>query len=259
VAIFYALPVLQLVIIYQRMLNDTGDQDLCYYNFLCTHPLGDLTDFNHVYSNLGYVLLGLLFIILTARKDTLKRKAEQQNDRIEKVFFFSTLEALAIIFYLTRYLKFYGIPQHFGLYYAMGAALMVEGVLSACYHICPSRANFQFGNFEKFFILLTDLNGCLILCTTLTDTTFMYVISMLCMLKIYQTRHPDINAEAHAAFSVLAIVVLLGVVPVFEDSLAFRIIFTAIHLLTCLALGIHIYYMGLWKLGNFHFSKLLLQ
>ena len=88
VAIFYALPVLQLVIIYQKVLNDTGDQDLCYYNFLCAHPLGDLTDFNHVYSNLGYVLLGLLFIILTARKDTLKRKAEQQNDRIEKVFFF---------------------------------------------------------------------------------------------------------------------------------------------------------------------------
>ena len=88
VAIFYALPVLQLVIIYQKVLNDTGDQDLCYYNFLCAHPLGDLTDFNHVYSNLGYVLLGLLFIILTARKDNLKRKAEQQGDRIEKVFFF---------------------------------------------------------------------------------------------------------------------------------------------------------------------------
>ena len=87
----------------------------------------------------------------------------------------------------------------------------------------------------------------------------MYVISMLCMLKIYQTRHPDINAEAHVAFSVLAVVVLLGVVVVLEDSLAFRIIFAAIHLLTCLALSIHIYYMGLWKLGKFHFSKLLLQ
>jgi hypothetical protein len=87
----------------------------------------------------------------------------------------------------------------------------------------------------------------------------MYVISMLCMLKIYQTRHPDINAEAHAAFSVLAIVVLLGVVAVLEDSLAFRIIFAVIHLLTCLALSIRIYYMGLCKLGKFHFIQLLLQ
>ena len=70
------------------------------------------------------------------------------------------------------------------------------------------------------------------------------------MLKIYQTRHPDINAEAHAAFAVLAFVVLLGVVSVFEDSLGFRIVFTGIHLLACLALSAQVYYMGRWRLGN---------
>lgn len=67
------------------MLNDTGDQDLCYFNFLCAHPLGELTDFNHVYSNLGYVLLGLLFIINTARRDVLRRQAQANQDRLEKV------------------------------------------------------------------------------------------------------------------------------------------------------------------------------
>lgn len=67
------------------MVNDTGDQDLCYYNFLCAHPLGDLTDFNHVYSNLGYILLGLLFIILTARRDVLRRRAQLRHDRLERV------------------------------------------------------------------------------------------------------------------------------------------------------------------------------
>ncbi|VVD06089.1 unnamed protein product [Leptidea sinapis] len=36
--------------------------DLCYFNFLCAHPLMVLSDFNHVYSNLGYVLLGALFL-----------------------------------------------------------------------------------------------------------------------------------------------------------------------------------------------------
>ncbi|XP_046440866.1 SID1 transmembrane family member 1-like isoform X2 [Daphnia pulex] len=211
VAVFYALPVLQLVIIYQKVLNDTGDQDLCYFNFLCAHPLGDLTDFNHVYSNLGYVLLGLLFIINTARRDVLRRQAQANHDRLE---------------------KYYGIPQHYGLFYAMGTALMVEGVLSACYHICPTHANYQF------------------------DTTFMYVISMLCMLKIYQTRHPDINAEAHAAFAVLAFVVLIGVISVFEDSLTFRIIFSAIHLLACLALSAQVYYMGRWKLNFGVFKRI---
>jgi hypothetical protein len=65
-----------------------------------------------------------------------------------------------------------GIPRHFGLFYAMGVALIMEGVLSACYHVCPNHSNFQF------------------------DTCFMYVNAMLLMLKIYQTRHPDINASA---------------------------------------------------------------
>ena len=39
---------------------------------------------------------------------------------------------------------------------------MFEGVLSACYHICPTNENFQF------------------------DTTFMYIITILLFLKIYQ-------------------------------------------------------------------------
>ena len=38
-----------------------------------------------------------------------------------------------------------GIPQHFGVFYAMGIALVMEGILSGCYHVCPSYNNFQFG------------------------------------------------------------------------------------------------------------------
>uniref|UniRef100_A0A673LKT7 SID1 transmembrane family member 2-like n=1 Tax=Sinocyclocheilus rhinocerous TaxID=307959 RepID=A0A673LKT7_9TELE len=42
IAVFYALPVIQLVITYQTVVNVTGNQDICYYNFLCAHPLGAL-------------------------------------------------------------------------------------------------------------------------------------------------------------------------------------------------------------------------
>ncbi len=55
-----------------------------------------------------------------------------------------------------------GIPEQYGIFYAMGGALSMEGILSACYHICPTKVNFQF------------------------DTTFMYVISVLVFLKEYQ-------------------------------------------------------------------------
>ena len=42
----------------------------------------------------------------------------------------------------------YGIPQHYGLFYAMGIGLMMEGVLSACYHVCPNKTNYQFGKYQ---------------------------------------------------------------------------------------------------------------
>ena len=68
------------------MLNVTGDQDICYYNFLCAHPLGVLSDFNHVYSNVGYVLLGLLFIGLVKRRDLMHQEHVRANDRYEQVW-----------------------------------------------------------------------------------------------------------------------------------------------------------------------------
>ena len=68
IAIFYGLPVIQLVLTFQNITNKTGNQDMCYFNFLCTHPLGMVTDFNHVFSNLGYVSLGILFILIGKSK-----------------------------------------------------------------------------------------------------------------------------------------------------------------------------------------------
>jgi len=56
------------------VLHSTGNQDLCYYNYLCSHPLWLLSDFNHVYSNIGYIMLGILFLILVFRKDRMHMK-----------------------------------------------------------------------------------------------------------------------------------------------------------------------------------------
>lgn len=52
--------------------------------------------------------------------------------------------------------QYYGIPQHFGLFYAMGGSLIMEGLLSGCYHICPNNANYQFGELSVF--LYFDVN-----------------------------------------------------------------------------------------------------
>lgn len=56
----------------------SGSLDYCYYNFLCAHRAGALSDFNHVVSNLGYLLLGALFM-LQVRRRRLRRKREPRH------------------------------------------------------------------------------------------------------------------------------------------------------------------------------------
>lgn len=51
------------------------------------------------------------------------------------------------------------------------------------------------------------------------DTSFMYMIAGLCMLKLYQKRHPDINASAYSAYACLAIVIFFSVLGVVRAHL----------------------------------------
>lgn len=93
------------------MVNVTGNQDICYYNFLCAHPLGNLrygarlgrgpggamwslspppspgglclspcSAFNNILSNLGYVLLGLLFLLIILQREISYNRALLRND-----------------------------------------------------------------------------------------------------------------------------------------------------------------------------------
>ncbi|XP_020500001.1 SID1 transmembrane family member 2 isoform X3 [Labrus bergylta] len=214
IAVFYALPVVQLVITYQTVVNVTGNQDICFYNFLCAHPLGALSAFNNILSNMGYVMLGLLFLLIVLKRDIIHNRAMVRNDLNALVRLTPTQEC--------------GIPKHFGLFYAMGTALMMEGLLSACYHVCPNYTNFQF------------------------DTSFMYMIAGLCMLKLYQKRHPDINASAYTAYACLAAVIFFSVLGVVfgKGNMVFWIVFSVIHILATMLLSTQLYYMGRWRMDS---------
>ena len=131
---------------------------MCYYNFQCSIPVGALTDFNHFFSNIGYIGFGFMFLILTKYKSWRYHSQDSLNMVITEIGNQSIDK---------------GIPHHFGIFYAMGFALIFEGILSACYHVCPTQENFQF------------------------DTTFMYVMAMIMFTKIFQFRHPDLTANAY--------------------------------------------------------------
>ncbi|XP_044754541.1 SID1 transmembrane family member 1-like isoform X2 [Coccinella septempunctata] len=200
IAIFYSIPVVQLVIAYQRMLNYTGDEDLCYYNFLCAHPLFSFSDFNHIFSNIGYIFMGVLFLFAT----------------------FHRQQVLPFRFDV-------GIPVHYGLFYAMGVAMIIEGLLSACYHICPSQSNYQF------------------------DTSFMYVMAVLCMIKLYQNRHPDLNASAYGTFSVLGFGIFLATIGILTGSLSVWIIFVIGYSILCFYISFKIYFLSFVLQGLYKF------
>ncbi|KAK3598616.1 hypothetical protein CHS0354_019874 [Potamilus streckersoni] len=211
IAIFYGLPAIQLVLTYQTVLNETGNQDLCYYNFDCAHPLGPISSFNNVFSNIGYLMLGILFLLMVARRNVLHKIAVQKSGGHDQMI---------------------GIPQHFGLFYAMGLALCMEGIMSASYHVCPSASNFQF------------------------DTSFMYIMGCLCVLKIYQNRHPDISAKAHTSYLLMAVVIFIAVIGVLYGTNVFWILFAIVYMLASLVLSIHLYYMGRWQLDRYVFKRL---
>ena len=57
----------------RRLFQVGGDQDVCYHNFLCAHPAFGFADFNHFFSNVGYVAFGLLFLGVAAARQRLGR------------------------------------------------------------------------------------------------------------------------------------------------------------------------------------------
>jgi hypothetical protein len=65
-------------------------------------------------------------------------------------------------------LKLKGLHRDYSLYYCLGWALVIEGVFSALYHVCPSRTAFQF------------------------DMTFMIVGTGLLYISFYQKRRPTL-------------------------------------------------------------------
>jgi len=214
ISIFYCLPILQMVTEANSKIDESGNQDLCYFNHLCQKPLGTLHDFNHVFSNLGYIFLGFFFISIVYYKES---KFLQLPEKQQQSF---------------------GIPQQFSLFYAMGLALVMEGILSASYHVCPGLISFQF------------------------DTTYMYLIAILMQMKLYQSRHADICCSANLAFLSLGGALILEKISMFYHGIEFWTVFCIIYCIYIIFSVTHNYHMGVihqdkWYLVNV--TKLILS
>eukprot|EP00042_Codosiga_hollandica_P045322 m.458550 g.458550 ORF g.458550 m.458550 type:complete len:839 (-) comp56994_c1_seq2:102-2618(-) len=228
VAVIYAVPVIQLVESDLSRFN-AGEQDLCYINFACAHPRFGLASFNNVMSNLGYIMLGLLFLAIVHRRRRVylrTRSAEGLHDwteiRIEDYLNQSAVESSDKESLLSPD-SCRGLPRHFGLLYAIGFAMICEGFFSGFYHFCPNARNFQF------------------------DTSCMYIIAMLNILALYQRRHSDLLPTAHAAYISFAVFMAVEVVGVYfgrGSHIFYGILLVAFLILSYLGV-ISIYYLGI--------------
>jgi len=202
ISIFYFVPAIQFAFQAKETEELTGSMDLCYHNFKCARPWFIFSDFNHVVSNISYVIFGAFFIHLCFLKTKqLPEDKHPKNDHNVDT----------------------GLMQQMSIFYAMGFALMAQGAFSVCYHVCPTNLSLQF------------------------DTTMMYVICILCYVKLYQFRHPDATANAYATMGVLGVLVLIEALALYSSSWAVYGLFLVCYVGMTIFIAFDAYYLGIGR------------
>ena len=152
-ALFYIIPSYQFV---GTMLNlfNLGLQDVCYYNFRCMRGLHMFATFNNLYSNIGYIIVGICFSSYVAYRFNVAVQAEKE---------FRAACAANPSTHFTQ--KGFASMVHYILLCTAGISTVCVGIMSAMYHICPTTQNFQF------------------------DTSFMFLTSTLFLLSLITRRN----------------------------------------------------------------------
>jgi len=219
VATFYAIPSVQFVVVQYNERAKYSDQVYCYYNFKCANTVLGLAAFNNIISNLGYIILGIIYLLFIRTQDKDEDLSNiQQEPPSPKL---TALDAEAPLLESKSGPR--GLHRDFSLYYCLGWTLVLEGIFSALYHVCPSRINFQF------------------------DTTFMIIGSALLFMTLYQKRQPTIISGPYKTFGFFGGLIFMNVISLlFDQEGAESRLFWAIVLvgLTWISINgsIHLYY-----------------
>jgi len=157
IGVWYLRPSLTFAYNREDIQRNMPHDQLCYFNFKCVHHLGNIYAFNNVLSNIFYVIFGLIFMLIVKYND-------KQLDNYK------------------------GIHKDPSLFYCMGIGLMLIGIASSIYHICPSVIIFPI------------------------DTDFMFVMTVIFFLTIYDKRHKDHIPSAFKTYWVLGSVGILNTI-----------------------------------------------
>uniref|UniRef100_A0AAF5PT29 SID1 transmembrane family member 1 n=1 Tax=Wuchereria bancrofti TaxID=6293 RepID=A0AAF5PT29_WUCBA len=92
----------------------TDSLDVCHYNMECSVALGPFVTFNHMFSNVGYLLFGFVFIVLISRR-----------------------------YKYCKYRRCDGYNYCPQVFLNIGLMMCLETFASAFYHICPNPRTFH--------------------------------------------------------------------------------------------------------------------
>ena len=180
-SVYYLLPSIQMVYATLRRFKDTGSLELCNLNFGCSRPYGTFDDINHIISNCGYISYGVIFIVIVHLKRRFLLNKTKQDIRGK-----------------------FGIPAQHSLFYCMGLCMILQGVFSVIFHMCPSNTSLQF------------------------DTTMMYVMLILVFVKTYQFRHPDFSFDAYTVMYSLLLILCLEASSLYIEEVTGKTVFYSI-------------------------------
>ena len=180
-SVYYLLPSIQMVYATLRRYKETGSLELCNLNFGCSRPYGTFDDINHIISNCGYIIYGVIFIIIVHLKRRFLLNKTKQDIKGK-----------------------FGIPAQHSLFYCMGICMVLQGVFSVIFHMCPSNTSLQF------------------------DTTMMYVMLILVFVKTFQFRHPDFSFDAYTVMYSLLLILCLEAASLYIAEVTGKTVFYAI-------------------------------
>jgi len=209
-SLFYLIPSCQMVFAEQQRARSTGNLEQCFLNYGCSRPWWIFDDFNHIISNIGYIMYGLVFLVLVRLKSFfLPQENRTETDHMGRI----------------------GLPQQHSLFYTMGICMVMQGLFSAIFHVCPSNISLQF------------------------DTTMMYIMMILVFIKIYQFRHPDIATNSYHSMYAFSAVLLMEAASLYVVStpgkIIFYFLFCVLYFGAVLHIAIDCYYFGALKTSLF--------
>lgn len=130
--VFAALPTSELLRSYLRMVLNHGQEDQCFWNSRCLTAFGYLPDFARVFTNYGYIVLGVAYVIIVKKHKKLTHNILQR---------FSAKNSV-------------GVSHCYGLFVSLGYGLIMQGVMSALYHTCPNSVTIKFDMMFMYVLMV---------------------------------------------------------------------------------------------------------